>query len=60
MRASVERGIDIGAAGAIVELRDQAEAAAVAVVAGVVQAHGLRDGLVALRHGGSKARCTGT
>jgi len=59
-RQRVERGIDIGAAGAIVELRDQAEAAAVAVVAGVVQAHGLRAGLVALRHGGSKARCTAT
>ena len=54
-RQCFQRRIHGAARGFVVELRDQAEAAAVALVAGVIEAL-----LVALRHGGSEARCTAT
>ena len=54
-RQCFQRRIHGAARGFVVELRDQAEAAAVALVAGVIEAL-----LVALRHSGSEARCTAT
>jgi hypothetical protein len=54
-RQRFQRGRDRCARRDVVKLRDQAEAAAVAIVVRVIEA-----GLVALRHGGSVARCTAT